>query len=612
MEICVVDTYKTTLKRLKADYPDIGNYHFFKIDQKKNFNQIAEELVAKGYDTIFINIEAKYDGDNISELKGIELIFWLRLKYNFKGSIITYGFLSAAQILRLYPDKIIIYSPNVYHCRLPLDINKLKSILSYKVKSIKKEYLVNYIRPAFNLAEFRHQEANWWGMKSLIDIHRSLYCDVPYPQIVNKNLNTLNNLISIYLFGLQNDSFSITPLKDSFRKKPPKRNFLLIDDLGKFGWGEVFNTIFQSENIFFHNINIDFQDNSLTLDSIIFIVSNYLSKNKAIDGIILDLRLLSSDNTTSPEFYTGVEILKLLKKEYPEFPVLITSASNKLWTYRVCVKYGVDAYWIKSGIDNMLSKKDLLNSYKRLKRIVLSFNNEEFRLKRDLIKITKEIKQGRKQWWRSPNWGNIEVKLRGVTATLRTSWISEKLLLKSYNAIIHSYSLYIHDKYIKDIEISDKSIQFNFSAIITEIGKIIEAIHPTFRKNNVIFSTGFNALQRGDKIGAEVYKIRNQFAAHKNKTGIKEIDFILFVKKFNEYILSGSVLQDVKIAEKIKKHVAIESSKQLKNTIKIIEQNKINDPYLIQIYDEDKLDSLGKVLELDDKIEKAEIFLKKQ
>lgn len=99
MNFKIIDIFDTALKYLETHYHSLGTFTL--ITETK----IVDILAHIDGDTggVFINIENSYDGSNRAELKGIELIFWLRLKLNFLGPIITYGFLSTDQILKFRP-----------------------------------------------------------------------------------------------------------------------------------------------------------------------------------------------------------------------------------------------------------------------------------------------------------------------------------------------------------------------------------------------------------------------------------------------------------------------------------------------------------------------------
>ncbi len=63
-----------------------------------------------------------------------------------------------------------------------------------------------------------------------------------------------------------------------------------------------------------------------------------LIKNREVDLVITDLRLPDTN---------GVEILKTIKHNYPDVPVIVQTASNIEFNEEDCIKAGCDAYITK-------------------------------------------------------------------------------------------------------------------------------------------------------------------------------------------------------------------------------------------------------------------------
>ena len=61
---------------------------------------LAEKLSGNFYDLILLNIEHPFTHSQRLDFKGVELLYWLRLKFNIKAPVITYGFLSISEIMR--------------------------------------------------------------------------------------------------------------------------------------------------------------------------------------------------------------------------------------------------------------------------------------------------------------------------------------------------------------------------------------------------------------------------------------------------------------------------------------------------------------------------------
>lgn len=72
--------------------------------------------------------------------------------------------------------------------------------------------------------------------------------------------------------------------------------------------------------------------------------------------VFIDLRLKPSDEyESSPQHFSGVRLLRMIRELFPALPVVVLSASEKVLSERETRKSGADAYWIK-GVS---SGKDL-------------------------------------------------------------------------------------------------------------------------------------------------------------------------------------------------------------------------------------------------------------
>lgn len=95
------------------------------------------------------------------------------------------------------------------------------------------------------------------------------------------------------------------------------------------------------------------------------------------DVIFLDVRLTEEDHSVNDiKEYTGFKILKEIKKDFLKVnfstPVILITASNKIWNIDAFRDYGVDAYYIKEHPDYIFSKVNSLSNLKNLQNNFLS------------------------------------------------------------------------------------------------------------------------------------------------------------------------------------------------------------------------------------------------
>jgi len=124
--------------------------------------------------------------------------------------------------------------------------------------------------------------------------------------------------------------------------------FLLIDDLSLQGWKSILEkAIIKGTGVL--DFAIDFEGAMAKL------------KTK-YDIIFLDVRLEEKDHYVNDiEEYTGYKILKRIKKSFDEInfstPIILLTATNKIWNIDQFREYGVDSFFIKEHPDFIFSKE---------------------------------------------------------------------------------------------------------------------------------------------------------------------------------------------------------------------------------------------------------------
>ena len=348
--------------------PELG-LRFIDCSEKEP-HKVFEEQEFKE-DAIFINAEAKINGSNRSDLKGIELIFWLRLKYKYTGPIVVYGFLSSAQVLRLKPRYIAIHAPGNMYWRLGDKWEKENMPPSITEKQITSEYRP-YLLPLNVENNLRHEHANIWGLWQYTKTFFELYEIRELPEFAKKNNKKLesdiNFQISKYLFNQLAPS-----VDDNFKGDyqvtwkslgEHSKKILLVDDMADIGWSILLKyclNVNGEEEVFevLDNFSEDLTDQ---------IVEKI--EEKEINLILLDLRLKNEKGNLDIEDISGYQVLKGLKEKRPDIPIVIITASNKLQTNKALEQMGVWGVWTKEGQDNNMSPTGLGESLLSLLNMV--------------------------------------------------------------------------------------------------------------------------------------------------------------------------------------------------------------------------------------------------
>lgn len=217
---------------------------------------------------------------------------------------------------------------------------------------------------------------------------------------------------------------------------------LLIDDQAQKGWKQIL------EIVLFENNPIDFaEDYNLARNKL---------ENNFYDLIFLDLRLDEKDhNLNDIRQFNGFKIInEIIRKEFGSInfptPVIVFSATNKIWNIDTMILYGADNYYIKEHPDYSFDPQYSIENFKRLKLTVS-----------ELIKLG--IK--RRQVWLKIK--NVLIKLDKIENLNIKSRIEEKLKI--------GYGLLFR----KTTKVEDENLIFNnqiisfiaFWSILEEIVK---------------------------------------------------------------------------------------------------------------------------------------------
>jgi CheY-like chemotaxis protein len=209
-------------------------------------------------------------------------------------------------------------------------------------------------------------------------------------------------------------------------------NYLLIDDLANNGWTSILEKAVIKEN------------NSL---DVAVNYSQAVEKLKREWNIIfLDMRLTELDhNVQKIEDYSGFKILKEIRKEFNSInfctPIILITASNKIWNVNAFQENGIDGYYIKEHPDNQFDK---LTSQKNLNNLQDSFKSLilKGRQRREIWNICNSIieKVSDHTYFKTQEKHYVNIRKRiidkiklGYAQLFQTQTTLEKQILLSYN-----------------------------------------------------------------------------------------------------------------------------------------------------------------------------------
>ena len=191
------------------------------IDDKTLVSELASELAvmltapdsSKRNDVLYINTNLKIADGLRQDQLGFKLLTWLRIK-DVLNHCVLYSFETLHSLLQRSPDYLIATSSGTSFVQLPFahasaDINALSE------KWADPANIQEILRMGFSIQQFRHREANWWGVKSLCEAHSlSLETiDLEYPEKVQEKLKDFKFAVAEYLYG-----FSINTIRKGVGK----------------------------------------------------------------------------------------------------------------------------------------------------------------------------------------------------------------------------------------------------------------------------------------------------------------------------------------------------------------------------------------------------------
>jgi CheY-like chemotaxis protein len=118
--------------------------------------------------------------------------------------------------------------------------------------------------------------------------------------------------------------------------------YLIIDDLVNKGWKSVI------EKVIIRNDHI--LDSAMTFDEAM------LKLNSKYELVFLDIRLTEEDHSKHDiKSYSGYKILSRLRSNFSEVnyctPIILITASNKIWNINALMEQGADGFYIKEHPD---------------------------------------------------------------------------------------------------------------------------------------------------------------------------------------------------------------------------------------------------------------------
>jgi CheY-like chemotaxis protein len=223
--------------------------------------------------------------------------------------------------------------------------------------------------------------------------------------------------------------------------------YLLIDDLAESGWKIVLEKAVVKEDGSF--------DFATSYESALEKIKN------SWDVIFLDLRLSEHDhNAANVEDYGGFKILKKIRNNFNEInfctPIILITASNKVWNIEALQENGIDGFYIKEHPDYKFDKKTSRQNLESLQSSFLYLKEIGFK-RRVIWELCSSIvsKLGIHSYFKTRDNRYVNIKGRitdkiklGYTQLFKAQKDFEKSILPAYN---ESYSFIIFWSILEEI-----------------------------------------------------------------------------------------------------------------------------------------------------------------
>lgn len=321
--------------------------------------KIIKELEEKEFDNIFIPLSPLY---SFSDYLGFYIALMIKVSNtkNKLANIFIYGTELQGDIFKNEYFQVTLFKEvNL----IEYSKNSIEQYFNNKRICTEEEWYwqVNHINISApsHYYDDNHSIANEWGIYQM-----ARNADLNIEEITDLDKDKCNSLYFKWLISknrLYKESQKVQK-EDSQKPKTigylnPKK-VLLIDDLALKGWKQVLEKV-------------------LTLGLIpIEIATNIKDAQERLkekyDLIFLDMRLGEKDHYNYDiEEYGGFKLLKEIKSDFKNTnfstPIILITASNKIWNIDRFKEYGVDFYYIKEHPNYVYSKNYSIKNFKRLK-----------------------------------------------------------------------------------------------------------------------------------------------------------------------------------------------------------------------------------------------------
>ena len=340
-----------------------------------------------------------------------------------------------------------------------------------------------------------------------------------------KNFNKKQLEIALKEFAVLKERISPVTDKILFYQKQlneRKPKILYIDDQANDGWSDIFRHIIYNELVstdVFKVIQPEVKEviEGRLGEKVLKEINSFIP-----DVILLDLRLKKEGGVrANTEILSGAILLKEIRAKFSGIPILMTTASNKSWSYEKLQQLGCDAFWTKEGIDTAMSETDSAQNHLRFVELVSLLSGEEYLFLKDYFNQVEKLEKKKTHWWRDENRFKKDT-LKAIDGCLVFDVLKETATI---------YKEFLRANVMKQINTSVYQEWFYASLIIQHLGKIVEKLHYGGAEVSAKIME-----YRGDICGKQLFLKRHNASHIELTPNLKQKDAKEYMKAILDYL----------------------------------------------------------------------------
>jgi len=308
-------------------------------------------------------------------------------------------------------------------------------------------------------------------------------------------LNTYNSIEEEVICARSKiNNINIDYLRSELSKR--KIKIIIVDDQARDGWSDIIQYMIYDKKTsdFIEIVPNDYDD-------ICDFYKNNIKSNiddNDIDLILLDLRLRKSDEDINDiENMGGCIILKSIRADYPFIPIIMMTATNKIYKYNRLTRLGADAFWIKEGVDSRMTERESIQNYIMMLELTFITTSRIYKtMHRIATKIRCICMFESKFWWEVEEGKYVKYVKKGVQRQEIINVLVDSLtILKNYLNVVT----------MKKYHYGQNNNWLYASLLVLNVAKVSELI---YEKDDERF-----LIPQNHKASKDIKRLRNK-AAH--------------------------------------------------------------------------------------------------